>query len=208
MNGPQFFDHIRIPAPLRNIYRRLGYKKGVTHLEAGQRDRLDRWIRDAGLLIHLKGAARRLPLIGRDSSKTRLPEDVVFQSRDLAAFLAGCSEIAVIAATAGEDIVAEIGKAAGEDQMTRGVVFDAVASETVDAALDWVTAYLRQTLRRENKESRKGRFSAGYGDFALQNQKRIYELLELHRLGVRINRSFVLIPEKSVTAVLGIRSIP
>jgi len=52
MNGPQFFDHIRIPAPLRNIYRRLGYKKGVTHLEAGQRDRLDRWIRAhrAGLL--------------------------------------------------------------------------------------------------------------------------------------------------------------
>jgi hypothetical protein len=208
MNGPQFFDHISIPAPLRNIYRRLGYREGVTHLEAGRRDELDRWIRDAGRLMHLKGVARRLPVIGRDPSKIRLPEDVVFESRDLAAFLEGCSEIAVIAATAGGDIVAEIGKAAAGDQLTRGVVFDAVASETVDAALDWITAYLRQTLRRENKEPRKGRFSAGYGDFDLKNQKRIYELLELHRLGVRINPSFVLIPEKSVTAVVGIRSRP
>ncbi len=205
MHGPQFFDHIGIRAPLRNIYRRLGYRKGVTHLDAGRRNELLAWIRDAGLLMHLRGVARRLPVVGRGPSKILLAEDVVFESRDLAAFLEGCSEIAVIAATAGEDIVGEIGKAAAGDQLTRGVVFDAVASETVDAALDWITAYLRQTLRRENKEPRKGRFSAGYGDFALYNQKRIYELLELHRLGIRINPSFVLIPEKSVTAVVGIR---
>jgi len=42
----------------------------------------------------------------------------------------------------------------------------------------------------------------------VQNQKRIFELLELQRLGVRINESFILIPEKSVTAVVGIRSKP
>ena len=208
MNGPQFFDRITIPAPLRNIYRRLGYKEGVTHLEAGQRDKLDAWIRDAGPLMHLKGVARRLPVIERGSSKTLLPEDVVFESHDLATFLDGCNEIALIAATAGGDIIGEIQKAAAGDQLTRGVVFDAVASETVDAALDWITAYLRQVLRRENKAPRRGRFSAGYGDFTLTNQKRIYELLELQRLGVRINESFILIPEKSVTAVVGIRSKP
>ncbi len=208
MNGPQFFDHITVPAPLRNIYRRLGYQKGVTHLEAGQRDELDAWIHDAAFLMHLKGVLRRFPVIGRSSKKTRLPEEVVFESRDLASFLDGCSEIALIAATAGEGIIGEIQNAAAGHQLTRGVVFDAVASETVDAALDWITAYLRQMLRRENKEPRKGRFSAGYGDFLLQNQKRIFELLELRRLGVRINKSFVLIPEKSVTAVVGIRSKP
>jgi hypothetical protein len=208
MNGPQFFDRITIPAPLRDIYRRLGHKKGVTHLEARQRDELDAWIRDAGLLMHLKGVFRRFPVVERDVSKTLLPEDVVFESRDLASFLDGCNEIALIAATTGEDIIGEIQKAAAGHQLTRGVVFDAVASETVDAALNWITAYLRQVLRRENKAPRRGRFSAGYGDFTLQNQKRIFELLELQRLGVRINESFILIPEKSVTAVVGIRSKP
>ena len=208
MSGPQFFDRITIPAPLRDIYRRLGYKKGVTHLEARQRDELDAWIRDAGLLMHLKGVFRRFPVVERDVSKTLLPEDVVFESRDLASFLDGCNEIALIAATTGEDIIGEIQKAAAGHQLTRGVVFDAVASETVDAALNWITAYLRQVLRRENKAPRRGRFSAGYGDFMLQNQKRFFELLELQRLGVRINESFILIPEKSVTAVVGIRSKP
>ena len=208
MKGPQFFDRITIPPPLRNIYRRLGYKKGVTHLEAGQRDELDTWIRDAGLLMHLKGVARRILVLERGSSKILLPEDVFFESHDLASFLDGCNEIALIAATAGEDIIGAIQKATAANQLTRGVVFDAVASETVDAALDWITAYLRQVLRRENKAPRRGRFSAGYGDFTLQNQKRIYEVLELQRLGVRINESFILIPEKSVTAVVGIRSKP
>ncbi len=206
MNGPQFFDHITVQAPLRNIYRRLRYKKGVTHLEAGRRDELEIWIRDAGLLMHLKGVARRFPVIERSSSRTLLPEDVAFESHDLASFLDGCNEIALIAATAGKDIIGAIQKAAAEDQLTRGVVFDAVASETVDAALDWIAAYLRQVLRRENKAPRRGRFSAGYGDFTLENQKRIFELLELQRIGVRINESFILIPEKTVTAVVGIRS--
>lgn len=206
MNGPQFFDRITVQAPLRNIYRRLGYKKGVTHLEAGRRDELERWIRDAGLLMHLKGVARRLPVVERSSSRTLLPEDVVFESHDLASFLDGCREIALIAATAGEDIIRAIQQATAEDRLTRGVVFDAVASETVDAALDWITAYLRQVLRREDKAPRRGRFSAGYGDFTLENQKGIFELLELQRIGVRINESFILIPEKSVTAVVGIRS--
>jgi hypothetical protein len=208
MNGPQFFDRITVQTPLRNIYRRLGYKKGVTRLEAGRRDELETWIRDAGLLMHLKGVARRFPVTARDSSRTLLPEDVVFESRDLASFLDGCGEIALIAATAGEDIINAIEQTAAANQLTRGVVFDAVASETVDAALDWITAYLRQALRRENKAPRRGRFSAGYGDFTLENQKRIFELLELQRIGVRINESFILIPEKSVTAVVGIREKP
>jgi cobalamin-dependent methionine synthase I len=110
-------------------------------------------------------------------------------------------------ATAGSAIMDAIrGDTAGRD-VTRGVVLDAAASEMTDAALDWIMDYFNRTLRRENKSLFKKRFSAGYGDFLLENQKTIYNLLQLDRLGVGITESCMLIPEKSVTAISGIESL-
>ncbi|HQJ30972.1 MAG TPA: hypothetical protein PLG18_07540, partial [Syntrophales bacterium] len=80
----------------------------------------------------------------------------------------------------------------------------AAASETVDAALDWITAYFRTLLRREGKTLLNSRFSAGYGDFSLENQRDMHRLLQLEQLGVAITPACVLVPEKSVTAVTGI----
>ena len=48
------------------------------------------------------------------------------------------------------------------------------------------------------------RFSAGYADFKLENQKMIYEKLQMDKIGVTINSGFILLPEKSVTAISGI----
>ena len=91
------------------------------------------------------------------------------------------------------------------DNLSRAVVYDATASEMVDGALEWIMRYYRGILRREGRGLLKRRFSAGYGDFALEHQKIIYDLLGFDRIGVSItsNKS-ILIPEKSVTAVTGI----
>ena len=92
----------------------------------------------------------------------------------------------------------------GGRNATRGVVLDATASEVVDAGLDWIMGYFRQSLRREGKTLLNSRFSAGYGDFALENQQLMHRLLQMDRLNVTITESCLLVPEKSVTAVTGI----
>jgi len=61
-------------------------------------------------------------------------------------------------------------------------------------------------LARENARLTKARFSAGYGDFLLENQKMMYDMLKLDRIGVTINENCILMPEKSVTAVVGIHA--
>jgi cobalamin-dependent methionine synthase I len=48
------------------------------------------------------------------------------------------------------------------------------------------------------------RFSAGYADFNLENQKAIYDMLQMGKIGVTITPNFILLPEKSVTAISGI----
>ncbi|HPV30603.1 MAG TPA: methionine synthase, partial [Deltaproteobacteria bacterium] len=61
-------------------------------------------------------------------------------------------------------------------------------------------------VRREGLAITSRRFSAGYGDFELENQRIMYERLRLGEIGVEITDSCILIPEKSVTAVAGIRA--
>jgi cobalamin-dependent methionine synthase I len=64
--------------------------------------------------------------------------------------------------------------------------------------------YINQLIRREKKTLLPRRFSAGYADFDLSNQKIIYQLLALEKIGVRITNECILLPEKSVTAISGL----
>ncbi|MFQ7401032.1 MAG: vitamin B12 dependent-methionine synthase activation domain-containing protein, partial [Neglectibacter sp.] len=49
------------------------------------------------------------------------------------------------------------------------------------------------------------RYSPGYGDFSLENQRFFFDSLEItKRIGVFLTDSFLMIPCKSITAVLGL----
>jgi hypothetical protein len=205
MSAVRYFDVITLAEWPRNaIYRRLGYRKASTRITAKRQEETERQIKEALDLIHLQGAALRLAIRIELPDKIILPQDLLFTSRKLAAFLRDAHEIVLMGATAGDEIMAAIRKDAAGDQVTKGVVMDATASETVDAALDWIMGYLNQGLRREGKLLMKTRYSAGYGDFALENQRAIHRLLAMERLGVSLTDTCILMPEKSVTALTGI----
>jgi hypothetical protein len=201
-----FFESISIPVPRKNIYRRLGFVKGVTDVPTSQREEIERYIGDASSLIHLKGAGLRMPITEIRGARIILPDGADFESRQLAKFIVNCNEIVLMGATAGREIMNAIEEDATGANVTRGIVLDAAASEIVDAALDWIVDYFNQSLRRENRKLLWKRYSAGYGDLFLETQKVIYGLLQLERIGIEITESCMLIPEKSVTAITGIQS--
>ena len=206
MDKVHYFKNISIATPLAQIYRRLGYRQGVTDLSPHDREETQGHIETALALIRLQGAARRLPVVLEDGAVVRLPEGATFESRKLLKFLENSSEILLMGATAGPDIMRAIQEDVAGRNVTRGVVLDATASETVDAALDWIMAWYNQTLRREGRRLLTARYSAGYGDLALENQRTMHRLLALDKIGVEITPSCMLIPEKSVTAITGITS--
>lgn len=204
MKSPTFFRSITISVPRGKIYRRMGYRKGVTRIEEQRKREIEDAIEYALPLIHLTGAGVRIPIEERGQFNIALSKGIVFESRDLARMLKGCAEALLMGATAGKDIMEAIENDSKNNRLTRGIVLDAVASEMVDASLDWIADYFNSQLRRENRRLTKKRFSAGYGDFLLENQKIMYDVLELETLGVELNESCMLVPQKSVTAVAGI----
>jgi hypothetical protein len=196
--------NISIDPPYAKIYFRLGYKKSTTKLSLTQQKETDRLIEEAVSFILLKGSILRTTISKNDGEEITLSENLTFSSKKLSALLKDCPEAVLMGATAGNAIMDAIRKKTSQDDLTAAVVYDATASEMVDAALDWIMDYLNQQVRREGKRLLPRRFSAGYADFKLENQKMIYEKLQMDKIGVTINSWFILLPEKSVTAISGI----
>ncbi len=199
-----YFETIPLVPPRPAIFRRLGYRRDATRIGAGLSREIEGYLTEAQELITLRGTARRLSCRIEPPARVILSAGTVFESRKLTRFLKDAGELLLMGATAGAAVMEAIQADTSGGNVTRGVVLDAAASETVDAALDWITAYFRQLLRREGKALLNSRFSAGYGDFALENQRVMHRLLQLEQLGVAITPTCLLVPEKSVTAVTGI----
>ena len=204
MESVIFLEKISIDPPREKIFQRLGYKKRTTEISTNQQKETDLFIKEASSFISLKGALLRLAILHNDGEKIILSDHLTFQSRKLATFLHDCRETVLMGASAGNSIMEAIKEKTSRGDLAAAVVYDATASEVTDAALDWMMNYFNQLLRREGKTLLPRRFSAGYADFDLRNQKAIHELLQMNKIGVEITSEFILLPEKSVTAISGI----
>lgn len=200
---PEFFDSIHIATAHEAILNRLGFRKGLTQLSSLQQRELQQRIDSACALLDLKGVALRLPIKEKGTSKVTVGEGIVFESRLFASLCKDCDEALFMGVTAGSRIIEGINHEQTKN-LTASVVYDAVASEMTDACLDWIQEYFAHKLLRENKQHLAKRISAGFGDFSLSYQKIFFEILHLARLGINITEKFILVPEKSVTAVTGI----
>jgi hypothetical protein len=199
-----FLEKISIDPPRDKIYQRLGFKKRTTQISETQQKETDNFINEASLLISLKGSLMRLAIQHNDGENIFVDGGLTFASKKLSAFLRDCREAILMGATAGSAIMEAIKEKTRQNDLAAAVVYDATASEMTDAGLDWLMSYLNQILRREGKTLLPRRFSAGFADFNLENQRAIYEILQMGKIGVTITSSFILLPEKSVTAISGI----
>lgn len=203
---PLIFDSIAVQVPKDKIYSRLGYSKGKTVLNQAREADTDLTITKGLEYINLKGVAVIFPIKINNLTDIRISKNIVFKSKSLVKALEGCQEILLMGATAGGKIAQAITEGSKNEDMVASVIFDATASEMVDSALSWIINYFNRKLLRENKYFAPMRFSAGYGDFILENQKQIYKLLNMEKIGTTLTKEYILLPEKSVTAIIGIKS--
>lgn len=87
-------------------------------------------------------------------------------------------------------------------EMTRAVILDACASVGVEAICQEVQEELRALAAKEG-QCITSRFSPGYGDFPLEIQGEFLRLLNGQKIGLTVTSHHLLIPRKSVTAIIG-----
>ncbi|SMC41358.1 hypothetical protein [Papillibacter cinnamivorans] len=117
--------------------------------------------------------------------------------------LEGCDACILMAATLGGAVDTLLRRAQATD-MRKAVLLDGCAS----AAIETVCDNLETRFRAEWSEKEKhltGRFSPGYGDLPVLWQQELCRALDTERkIGLSAGPSGMLLPQKSVTAVLGV----
>ena len=142
-------------------------------------------------------------VVSTDSTTVTLRfADVTLQSRDLGRNLAGCSQVALLAATIGPQVDALIRRHSSLDPVYASIL-QATGAMYIEELVDLVNSEIKKIAAAQGLKT-KPRYSPGYGDVPLQVQKDFFRLLPCTRIGLTLMDTLIMAPEKSVTAFVGI----
>ncbi len=125
---------------------------------------------------------------------------LILPGADIARHLEGCHRCALFAATlsVGAD---KLIKSLEATDLTRAYLTDAIAGAAVEALCEEAEHEISYRAR----SFRTWRYSPGYGDFPLEIQPMFLDVLNAHKLlGITVGENNIMIPRKSVTAVIGL----
>ena len=190
-----------LEADRREIYRYLGLRGREP--DAGTAQTVEEAVAALESAVEPKQVSRRFPL-KRDGDGGLDIEGLRVQSIALSRNLSGCDEVYLMAATLGLGPDRLIARAQASGAMHLAVALQAASAAMIEAWCDEVNDGLRREAAGRGKVLRP-RFSPGYGDFSLDAQVGIFRLLGVQKtIGVTLTDSLLMLPTKSVTAVIGI----
>jgi len=127
-------------------------------------------------------------------------------SKHLKRNLQNCDSIVLFAATVGIEIDRLAARYA-HTSPARMVMLHAIGTERIEALCDCFNREVAQEKAARGKQTAP-RFSPGYGDLPLVLQKDVFQVLDCPRkIGVSLNESLLMVPSKSVTAIIGVGAI-
>lgn len=170
----------------------------------------------SSLLQSVQGAAAQLQAVARPRAVWRsfdldgtaltgttltLPGDAIQRH------LSHCHRALLMAATLGADAERLLLHTQVTD-MAQALILDSSASAAIENVCDNLEADLRSQVESQGFFL-TDRFSPGYGDLPLSLQSQFCTLLNTQRqIGLTVSQTSLLIPRKSVTAILGISDQP
>ena len=132
---------------------------------------------------------------------------VTFAGNDIPRMLEPCEEVVLFGATLGPGVERlmmryEVVNAADS------VIMDACASTAIENICNNFESDMRSAVEAEGRYL-TDRFSPGYGDLPIAEQPKIFALLDMtRRIGVSLTPTPIMVPRKSVTAIMGIARTP
>lgn len=129
------------------------------------------------------------------------------RSRSLERNLRDCERVILFAATLGSQVDVLLHRY-NMIQMSKAVVMQAASVAMLETFCDEKNQELKNSYEAEGWYLRP-RFSPGYGDFPLECQREIAPALEMgKRIGINLTDTLLMMPSKSVTAVIGASRLP
>ena len=160
--------------------------------------------RDAKILASAKASWQYYPYEAAVCQLHSSPP-LQLQSSSIAAHLAGCSRVAVLALTIGALLEQQACELFAAGDYTAALLLEAAGTTAVETAADKVCALIAEQAGKEGLFTLP-RFSPGYGDWDITVQPAIVSLAGGGDAGISVHESCMLLPRKSITAVIGLKS--
>lgn len=126
---------------------------------------------------------------------------------DIARHLEGAAECVLLACTLGVENERGLRRRSITDPLG-ALLYDAASSSLIESAADAATERIAAEAATRGLHA-NGRFSPGYGDLPLAAQRPLLAALDAtRRIGLTSTQSNLLVPTKSITAVIGLFDEP
>jgi len=135
----------------------------------------------------------------------QLNETVEFTSTKLAKTLKNAEEIVCFVGTIGTGVEHEINGLLAKQKLADAYILDAMASVAVENMIDRFQDLMENRFSAEEKTVTY-RFSPGYCDWPVTQQKRLFNVFDSKEIDVELLDSCLMKPRKSVSGVFGITS--
>ena len=189
-----------------NVCRFLG-GDGTRRLSKRLQGNIDRSIQRARELIRPKVVYTEKTISQAHNGSLILEEDVALRSGKLSKALGKCDRAAVFIATVGRGIDSFIQKLVTRKKLADAYVFDAIGSVAAEETVERFQKMFDHRSR-PRKEQTTLRFSPSYCDWHVEEQRKIFGLLDNSLIGVHLSPNFLMSPRKSVSGIFGIGSAP
>lgn len=113
------------------------------------------------------------------------------------------TKVYVMAVTVGEDVEVRSEQLFKQGNYTVGLLLDAAATTAVEQIADQVNEIIN-TIAKKQGYKPTWRFSPGYGNWPLEVQKELANIIKTAQIGLEVTKNFLLFPRKSVTAIIGL----
>lgn len=184
---------------IKEAVRYLGYGKNA--VDAQTLELIENSFRSLQSAASRKSVYRIFDLFHEDGEHIQFG-NLEVKSKSLGKNLLGCDKIVLFGATLGVGVDQLLFRSSKTD-MAKTVVLQACAAALLEEYCDECQDKIAEELQMEGRFLRP-RFSPGYGDFSIECQSNVIQLLDAAKtIGLTITESLMMVPSKSVTAVIG-----
>ena len=128
---------------------------------------------------------------------------VTIKSRIIAELLGRCQRVAVFALTIGNHLEEMVAYLAENNLVLQATVLDAIGSGVAEKLAAYVGERIKSIVSAQGLVTSR-RFSPGYCDWNVRQQKKIFRTLDGDTAGIRLTDSQLMMPRKSISGIIGI----
>lgn len=161
-------------------------------------------IAEAGAYCHIQTGLVQCDKIQHlENHQIRVDDVDLNIGKTIAVQLRKAESLALFVCTIGPKLEEWAKQLMNEGDFFKGYMADAVASQTVELAIDAVQNFLEKDLA-ENGLKTTNRYSPGYCGWAVSDQQNLFSLLPTNICDIHLTESSLMLPIKSVSGIIGI----